>query len=628
MAPKSIVFAVLVASGLSCCQPQQTAAADDIEKSLQRPEMLPFLPSLWKSEGLLFTDVLLQKLLLPFGLTSPYTNLFFTEAIRDIANELDFSDGEGRRLRGRQLQSFESPKDAIRSFTRSLHGALGGNVFDLAFADQLIDQLPSAFSEQLASVTEAFGSEILRVLADAENPASVIIQQLVAPFEGDGIPFLMGSEQLEEAADFPRLLQEVKKLEVAPTAGVNQVDAASAEVMKMIEAALGDFGTAPPDANVESERSVSVEENLAAREDVVNVAHEIGKRFGVAELYANLAGAFCDEFLIPAGLVKHVAALILEAKVALSEEDMNMWNPLSLLVGMIGSKDGDQAELHQLLALAAKLGSTLGAEKFYISLAKSFFCTFLVPFKLDRVVTELLLTRKDVLFKAAAVKALLLAKSSTKAFTTALLVPKALAALAVKRSDLLKLPTLMGGGLDSFDILKNPLLLGGVKLLYPEACLKILGYALQLGEKVGKGLLYMVVSKAVVHTILDPLGLTEIVAELIATKCGNAGGGGWPFSGPARTVTIIEGLPSAEVQNTDTKEKILDLARLAGEATGNEELYATLMSFFIDGVLEPLDLTNAVAESLSETAATISTAAADVSITDVIEDLVAAVYTS
>nr|CEL69849.1 TPA: hypothetical protein BN1204_055480 [Neospora caninum Liverpool] len=629
MAPRSIFIAVLATSGLSCCLPLQTAAADDMEKSLQRPEMLPFLPFLWKNEGLLFTDVLLQKLLLPFGLTSPYTNFFLTEAIRDIVNDLDFSDVEGRRLRGRQLQSSESPKEAIRSFARSLHGALGGNVFDLTFADQLIDQLPSSFSEQLASVTEAFGGEILRVLADAENPASVIIQQLVAPFEGDGMPFLMGSEPMQAAGDSPRTLQEVKTIDGAPTAEVNRADDASVEMLKMIEAALGEFGTSSADNSVESEQSASsVEENLAARVDVVNVAHEIGQKFGVAELYANLAGAFCDEFLIPAGLVKKVAALILEAKAALGEEDLNQWNPLSLLVGMIGSKNGDQAELHELLALAEKLGRTLGAEKFYVSVAKSFFCTFLVPFKLDKAVTALLLTRKDALFKAAAVKALLLAKSSAKAFTTALLVPKALSALALKSSDLLKLPTLMGKGFDGFDLLKIPLLLGGVKLLYPEACLKILGHALQIGNRVGKGLLYLAVSKAVVHTILDPLGLTEIVADLIAAKFEKAGGDAGPFSGPARTVTIVEALPSAEVQNMDTKEKILDLARQAGEVTGNEELYATLMGFFVDSVLEPLELTDAVAESLSDTAATISTAAGDVSITNVIEDLVAAVYTS
>ncbi|CBZ55123.1 conserved hypothetical protein [Neospora caninum Liverpool] len=583
MAPRSIFIAVLATSGLSCCLPLQTAAADDMEKSLQRPEMLPFLPFLWKNEGLLFTDVLLQKLLLPFGLTSPYTNFFLTEAIRDIVNDLDFSDVEGRRLRGRQLQSSESPKEAIRSFARSLHGALGGNVFDLTFADQLIDQLPSSFSEQLASVTEAFGGEILRVLADAENPASVIIQQLVAPFEGDGMPFLMGSEPMQAAGDSPRTLQEVKTIDGAPTAEVNRADDASVEMLKMIEAALGEFGTSSADNSVESEQSASsVEENLAARVDVVNVAHEIGQKFGVAELYANLAGAFCDEFLIPAGLVKKVAALILEAKAALGEEDLNQWNPLSLLVGMIGSKNGDQAELHELLALAEKL----------------------------------------------AVKALLLAKSSAKAFTTALLVPKALSALALKSSDLLKLPTLMGKGFDGFDLLKIPLLLGGVKLLYPEACLKILGHALQIGNRVGKGLLYLAVSKAVVHTILDPLGLTEIVADLIAAKFEKAGGDAGPFSGPARTVTIVEALPSAEVQNMDTKEKILDLARQAGEVTGNEELYATLMGFFVDSVLEPLELTDAVAESLSDTAATISTAAGDVSITNVIEDLVAAVYTS
>ncbi|PFH34150.1 hypothetical protein BESB_073020 [Besnoitia besnoiti] len=634
MAPRSLFLAVPVVFSLSGTQPLQAAAAGDLEKSLQRPEMLPFLPFLWKNEGLLFTDILLQKLLLPFGLTSPYTNLFLTDAIRTIANDLDFSDDSSRRLRGRRLQASESPRETIRAFTKSLHGALGGNVFDLGFADQLIDELPSSVSEQLASVTEAFGSEILRILADAENPASVIIQQLVAPFEGDGIPFLVGAETSDDTSYAPRALQEVESL-ATPSTGPNdddQKDTAAAALMKMIEAALGDFNTSSGASSAEPLELSSAQENLSARAAVVGVAHEIGQEFGVAELYANLAGAFCDEFLIPSGLVKEVAALILKAKAAMGEGDLSMLNPVSLLVGIIGSKTGDDVDLQDLLAFAAEIGRALGSEKFYVSLAKSFFCTFLVPFKLDKVVTELLLEKKEALLKAAAVKAFLLTKTSAKAFAAALLTPKALAALALKSSDLLKLPLLMGGGLDKFvlggvdkfDLPKIPILLGGIKFLYPEACLKILAHALQIGEKFGKGLLYMAVSKAVVHTVLDPLGLTEVVASLFAAKFEKTGGGSWPFSGPARTVTIIQG----ESADKASKESILAIARHAGDVTGNGDLYASLMSFFVDNVLDPLGLTQSVADAVHDGVATMSTAGANVSLTDIIENLVVAVYTS
>lgn len=92
MTARRLVYAcVISAIGLSA---SDASASGELEKALQRPEVLPFVPLLWKNEGLLFTDILLQKLLLPFGLASPYTNLFVTEAVRDFMNELDLISGK------------------------------------------------------------------------------------------------------------------------------------------------------------------------------------------------------------------------------------------------------------------------------------------------------------------------------------------------------------------------------------------------------------------------------------------------------------------------------------------------------------------------------------------------------
>ncbi|PHJ18018.1 hypothetical protein CSUI_008157 [Cystoisospora suis] len=591
MTIRRFVYACVISVvGLSA---KEASASGELEKSLQRPEILPLVPLLWKNEGLLFTDILLQKLLLPFGLASPYTNLFVTEAVRDLMNELDvIGGGSRRRLRGgRRLQeSAEPPKQAIRSFTKSLHDVLGGNVFDLSFADQLIDQLPSSVSEQLASVTEAFGNDILKVLADADNPASVIVQQLVAPFEGDGIPFLMGGAG--EFPEMPRTLQEVKS------------DAESQSVF--IEQAAS-----PVEENVSS-----IGENLEARRAVVDLAHEIGENFGVGEVYANLAGSFCDEFLIPAGIIKEVAPLFLKAKASLMEKgDFTAWNPVKLLIGAVELVQEEKGELVEVIKMAAEIGKALGAEKFYVSLAKSFFSTFLIPFKLDKTVTHMLLANKDALLKAAAVKAILLSKASTKTLAAAVLAPKALAALALKGSKFLNPFTSAGS-------LGLPLLFGSIKPLYPDAYMQILTEALQMGELLGKGLIYVFVSKAAVHAFFDPLGMTEIVAELISQKLKAPG---HSFSGPARTVTIM-GSEDSTPSVKSNYDALVDLGRQVGEAAGSPDTYATLMTFFLDAIIEPLGLTDALAEAIPEDVPIPSVANATVS--DMIEDLVTAVYTS
>lgn len=461
-------------------------------------------------------------------------------------------------------------------------------MFDLSFADKLIDQLPTSVSEQLASVTEAFGNEILALLADADNPASVIVQQLVAPFEGDGIPFLMG-----ESIDFPevpRTLQELKS---------------DAEV----------HGVGEKFASATGEPSVA--ENLESRQAVVDLAHDIGERFGVGEMYANLAGSFCDEFLIPAGIIKEVAVLFLKAKTSLVEkDDFTAWNPVNLLIGAVGLLQEDKGDLVELIKMATEIGKTLGAEKFYVSLAKSFFSAFLIPFNLGKVVTHMLLDNKDALLKAAAVKAILLSKASTEAFPIALLAPKALAALALKGSKFLN-PFVSSGSL-----LSLPLVLGSIKPLYPEAYMKILTETMQMGELLGKGLIYVLLSKAVIHAFFDPLGMTELVAELLTQKVKDPG---HRHSGPARTVTILGSEDSTESAKS-SYNVLVDLGRQIGEAAGNPDMYASLMASFLDTIVEPLGLTDALAEAVPEDFSVPSVAPSSVS--DMMEDLVTAVYTS